>query len=928
MGDDMGDSLLDIRAKYASKITTQLINISKSKVPQQKSVEFLKKLKCLYFEASSQPDTDKEPGNSAQPILKFETIDAFTQRRYVALSYTWKPSYEEISVPSGGYLVEDICSGKPSPSSVRNTVFSRMRRYMNYENAKYLWIDKHCIQQEDGKAKEIGMQAMDRVYSLSCCPVTLLSRTIKTSEQLELLIEILSQDFVVHEYGQYWISRTTTLERAHRALDLLNYITSDPWFSRGWTFQESYPAGSKMTLLITHVASIRAQKPSHYLGALDGELCINSWNFYEQATKLCLAYQSHQPRPYYWERIISRAGMYKVLLQSDDSDEDSAEGDDSAPVSMSPTIINDIANRKLDREWDRLAIIANCCQYINRLDSTKLQGKHSLDLSLLALCLINGEIFSNHPKNSWDNIWTRRLPIADFLHTHFFHGLRSSGKTGRLTFNKGCRFSNVILRQEGVQTEGYLWRLDGEISTTSFHRHGSRGRRYQRRLRPLEWLARRLAAQYRILSQRIYNILNLSEPLTPPQRWQLSMACKIEEAISQGKMLCTATAAFLGRGPLPVAIFVIEPEDDDDDSSSDAAESLIFDQASHVFTSIHRNQQGQQSFEKAVFLDEHCRRVFGLQDPAIVKRKEIRNVIRDKAISIAGFPESKLVGILHYLIANGIFRAEASIQREFPDLYDPGLVSIYQQEAAGDTSADQRPSDIIYSYVWLESLFKTGNYSDLILASREKNYPAHRAVVCPQSSVIEKKCQFQDATQGPSCERCGTAPEYRFDFLDDDPQSVDCLVQFLYRQDYQDTHISHEDDQEEEDSVAKDSEDIELSDDYIDNCYPVVHVRMYALAEKYDISALKDLALGKFNKAIQQEPPLDRFLDSAEEAYTSTVPEDRGMRDAVVKHFHTHPELLDDERTYETLHRTHSLMYDLLMYLHKERTETRRTIIS
>ncbi|OBS15001.1 hypothetical protein FPOA_14028 [Fusarium poae] len=611
MGDEMGNSLLDIRAKYAqSKITTQLISISKSKVSQQKSVEFLKKLKCLYFETSSQLDTNEEPGNPAQPILKFETIDAFTQRHYVALSYTWKPSYEEISVPSGGYLVEDICSGNPSPSSVRNTVFSRMQRYMNYENAKYLWIDKHCIQQEDGKAKEIGMQAMDRVYSLSCCPVTLLSRTIKTSEQLELLIEILSQDFVVHEYGQYWISRSTTLERAHRDLDLLNYITSDPWFSRGWTFQESYRAGSKMTLLITHVASIRAQKPSHYLGALDGELCINSWNFYEQATKLCLAYQSHQPRPYYWERIISRAGMYKVLVQSDDSDDDSAQGDDSAPVSMSPTIINDIANRKLDREWDRLAIIANCCQYINRLDSTKLQGKHSLDLSLLALCLINGEIFSNHPKNNWDNIWTRRLPIADFLHTHFFHGLRSSGKTGRLTFNKGCRFSNVILREEGVQTEGYLWRLDGEISTTSFHRLGSRGRRYQRRLRRLEWLARRLAARYRILSQRIYNILNLSEPLTPPQRWQLRMACKIEEAIRQGKMLCTATAAFLGRGPLPVAIFVIEPEDDDD-SSSDAAESLIFDQDSHVFTSIHRNQQGQQSFEyndlnKHVSLEVDC----------------------------------------------------------------------------------------------------------------------------------------------------------------------------------------------------------------------------------------------------------------------------------------------------------------------------------
>lgn len=158
-----------------------------------------------------------------------------------------------------------------------------------------------------------------------------------------------------------------------------------------------------MTLLITHVASIRTQKPSCHLGSLDGELYINSSRFYEQATKLYLAYESHQPRPYYWEHIISRAGRYQVLLQSDNSDDDSAEDDDSAPVSMSPTIIKDIVNRELGREWDRLAIIANCCQYVNRLDSTKLQGKHSLGLCLLALCLVNREILSNHPKNNRGN---------------------------------------------------------------------------------------------------------------------------------------------------------------------------------------------------------------------------------------------------------------------------------------------------------------------------------------------------------------------------------------------------------------------------------------------------------------------------------------------------------------------------------------------
>ncbi|KAH6977798.1 hypothetical protein EDB82DRAFT_201520 [Fusarium venenatum] len=303
---------------------------------------------------------------------------------------------------------------------------------------------------------------------------------------------------------------------------------------------------------------------------------------------------------------------------------------------------------------------------------------------------------------------------------------------------------------------------------------------------------------------------------------------------------------------------------------------------------------------KAVFLSHDCRRVFGQQDSQIVKRKDIRNAVRNEAISVADFPEQEVVDIVYCLIANGIFRAEASIQLQFPDLYYPVFIGSYQQEAIEDTSADQPLSTLVYSYDWLERLFQTGKYSDLTLTSKEKSYPTHRAVVCPQSSVIEKKCQFQDATQGPSCESCGAAPEYRFDFLDDDSQCVDCLIQFLYRQDYQNTHIGHKYEQEEENSVANNPEEIELSDDYIDNSHPVLHVRMYALAEKYDISALKDLALGKLNNALKQSPPPDRFLESAEEAYTSTVPEDRGMRDVIVKHFDAHPELLDDERAHET----------------------------
>ncbi|RBR24109.1 uncharacterized protein FIESC28_03108 [Fusarium coffeatum] len=244
-----------------------------------------------------------------------------------------------------------------------------------------------------------------------------------------------------------------------------------------------------------------------------------------------------------------------------------------------------------------------------------------------------------------------------------------------------------------------------------------------------------------------------------------------------------------------------------------------------------------------------------------------------------------------------------------------------------NTSADHQLPNTTSSYAWMERLFETGNYSDLILTSNGKDYPAHRAIVCSQSSVIHKKCEFQDTNQGSSCDTCGAALKYRFDFLDDNPQSVDCLIQYFYHRDYQSARDGHKGEQRDRTSNGN-SEEIQDSDDYVDDSYPVFHVRMYALAEKYDVSALKNLAIDKFNQVVQPSVLSDEFLHGVEEAYVSTIPEDRGMRDAIVKHFHTHPKLLEGERTQETFRRIHSLPYDLLMFWHKEHTSQRPPAVS
>ncbi|KAJ2896216.1 hypothetical protein MKZ38_005745 [Zalerion maritima] len=64
----------------------------------------------------------------------------------------------------------------------------------------------------------------------------------------------------------------------------------------------------------------------------------------------------------------------------------------------------------------------------------------------------------------------------------------------------------------------------------------------------------------------------------------------------------------------------------------------------------------------------------------------------------------------------------------------------------------------------------------------------------------------------------------------------------------------------------------------------VFHAEMYAIAELYDIKALKDYARTKFRVAVNHDPhwPTDNFSLAIAEVYTSTHESDRELRDFVV----------------------------------------------
>ncbi|KAL8377989.1 hypothetical protein RB595_008602 [Gaeumannomyces hyphopodioides] len=474
--DDKKKSLDQLSQQRKACVISQLVDIGakRNQKPHSKFCAFVTKLQCL-----------KLGGTPEAITLRRTTIDASENQQYIALSYTWGCStYEDRD--DGSYHVQDWDSPSTSrPSSVRNCVLDRALHYMHHYNVKLLWIDAHCIRQDACPAgpggpcspyhpicaqKQDALQAMDLVYQLSKHPIALLGRPINKASELCLLHRVLSRDLV---YGggsngsPPRLSQTVSISYVSMALSLLHEITQDNWWTRAWTFQENYRGGVEMRLLIRHSSSLEglklqlnAKKGNNVLGDMPGELRVKSVTFFEQATLLCqvlrgvVGYLAVANRMRQIEDVERAAGRYQLLL--------------SKSSSMTPRVLADVESRELSQPWDRLAIVANCCRYPIRLDKETLsQQGHSLSLSLLAMCLVNGEILDNGDDND-AAVSVGRLTASGSLEKLMFKKFQAPENEHRhLTFNKGCRLTGVELTASGVATLGHLWELGPTINTAN-----------------------------------------------------------------------------------------------------------------------------------------------------------------------------------------------------------------------------------------------------------------------------------------------------------------------------------------------------------------------------------------------------------------------------------------------------------------------------
>lgn len=104
----------------------------------------------------------------------------------------------------------------------------------------------------------------------------------------------------------------------------------------------------------------------------------------------------------------------------------------------------------------------------------------------------------------------------------------------------------------------------------------------------------------------------------------------------------------------------------------------------------------------------------------------------------------------------------------------------------------------------------------------------------------------------------------------------------------------------------------------------MVHIKVYALAEKYLIGGLRSLALEKFQTQASKAWNTDGFLEAAQAVYELTMESnpDTGLRSVVVRTFAQHSGLLDKESTKDVLVNASCLAHDILsMYIVWESSE-------
>ncbi|CAN9445098.1 unnamed protein product [Alternaria alternata] len=165
----------------------------------------------------------------------------------------------------------------------------------------------------------------------------------------------------------------------------------------------------------------------------------------------------------------------------------------------------------------------------------------------------------------------------------------------------------------------------------------------------------------------------------------------------------------------------------------------------------------------------------------------------------------------------------------------------------------------------VESCLISGEYSDLTIQCGDDVYKVHKVVVCTRAGFFARAIKFGGKE----------ALENVINLPEDEPRAIACLMRYLYSGTYNDDHLGN--------LVLKLAALHDASNS---------HSEVYEIAEKYEVTGLKELACKNFTLACETFWDDEAFPIAIKHALSTTIAEDRGLRDVIIKTISSHDSLV------------------------------------
>ncbi|MCJ1447348.1 MAG: hypothetical protein MMC23_007859 [Stictis urceolatum] len=401
--------------------------------------------RCRSEGGDSRNDSSQGDGTGSEPntvrTLPLTRRGDHKSESYVAVSYCWNSESRQ----QAGRTYHTQLVNSRREAKVKRNVLERAIGFASSHARKLLWIDQESIDQDDWSAdKKVGIQSIDLVYERSHLPVAFLDVRLGTRETSSL-DRLLSGNIFSGIVGRAKLRGSVSSALVKRILNVLQRILSDKWWSRTWTYQEDHCCRiRRMKLLIAYDGSSNGRFEFDF-GPTKGELEVPIQVFRARVTHLKLACI----KAGYTEDLsdLAKAREYRELNHT------MGMSGLHKHSSMTSFVYADVDERENHLTGDRLAILANCCGFSERLDADKLADNgQGLSVCIPALFFLNGEIFHNAIAG------TEKLGLtaSELVQSIAFSTFEPPGKKCQTSFVNHCRFTNVELRPEGVLAAGWL----------------------------------------------------------------------------------------------------------------------------------------------------------------------------------------------------------------------------------------------------------------------------------------------------------------------------------------------------------------------------------------------------------------------------------------------------------------------------------------